>query len=468
MTEQRGDVMAHSRADDLSGDESAAWLQERLEWFRDLRFGLFLHWGIYCQWDCCESWPLVEEDTWARPDNLTCWQERDRDFARFSRDYRALNRTFNPVAFDPNRWAAAATAAGMGYVTFTTKHHDGFCMWDTQTTDYRVTGPDCPFHADPRADIVGRVFDAFRAQGMAISCYFSKSDWHTPYYWAPGAPARTRNPNYDTHARPDLWEQFIRYTHAQVEELMTGYGPIDVLWLDGGQVRPPDQDIRMADMAAMARRHQPGLIIADRTVGGAYENLITPEQLVPDEPLAVPWESCLTMGESWKYVPHDHNKPVGQLLRLLVEVVAKGGNLLLGTGPTPDGTLTDGALSRLEEIGAWMAVNGEAIRRSRPIAPHREGEVFYTRRGAQAYAIVFGEPVSTPVQLVGLQPPDGSEVRLLGWGRPVPWERRDGVARVSLPDEARRGLPVGPIVLRFPLAARWAGQGAVLDRGCGR
>jgi alpha-L-fucosidase len=453
MTEERGDVMAHSRAGDLIVAAQPDWLRQRLEWFRDLRFGLFLHWGIYCQWDCCESWPLVEEDTWARPDHLRCWQERDRDFARFCRDYRALNRTFNPQAFDPARWARAAANAGMGYVTLTTKHHDGFCMWDTRTTDYRVTHPDCPFHCDPRADIVGEVFDAFRAQGLAISCYFSKSDWHTPYYWAPDRPARTRNPNYDTHAEADRWERFVRYTHAQVEELMSGYGPIDVLWLDGGQVRPPDQDLRMAEMAAMARRHQPGLILADRTVGGEYENLITPEQLIPDAPLDVPWESCLTMGESWKYVSHDRCKPTAQLLRMLVEVVSKGGNLLLGTGPTPEGALTDEALSRLEEIGAWMAVNGEAIHRSRPVAPYREGEVFYTRRGEQAYAIAFGEPRPVQIDLRGLHPPDGAQVRLLGSGRPVPWERRDGVARVSLPFEARAGLPAGPVVVRFPLPA---------------
>lgn len=453
MSEERGDVMAHSRADDLAVAVQPDCLRQRLEWFRDLRFGLFLHWGIYCQWDCCESWPLVEEDTWARPDHLQCWQERGRDFTRFCRDYRALNRTFNPVAFDPAKWAKAAAGAGMGYVTFTTKHHDGFCMWDTRTTEYRVTHPDCPFHGDPRADVVGRVFDAFRAQGLAISCYFSKSDWHTPYYWAPGRPARTRNPNYDTHAEPDRWERFVRYTHAQVEELMSGYGPIDLLWLDGGQVRPPDQEIRMAEMAAIARRHQPGLIIADRTVGGEYENLITPEQLIPDAPLEVPWESCLTMGESWKYVPHDRCKPASQLLRMLVEVVSKGGNLLLGTGPTPEGTLTDEALSRLQEIGAWMAVNGEAIRRSRPVAPYCEGEVFYTRRGQQAYAIAFGEPQPEQILLRGLQPPDEAQVHLLGWGRPVSWSRRDEVAQVTLPSEARAGLPLGPVVVRFPLPA---------------
>ena len=449
MGERRGDIIEHSAAGD-AGDGQPAWLRERLEWFQDLKFGLFLHWGIYCQWDCCESWPLVEEDTWARPDHLQCWTERGRNFARFTRDYRALNRTFDPVDFDPAIWAQAAAHAGMKYVTFTSKHHDGFCMWDTRTTDYRVTHPDCPFHAHPRADIAGRVFDAFRDRGLGISCYFSKSDWHTPHYWNPDAPARTRNPNYDTHAHPERWERFVQYTHRQIEELMSGYGPIDVLWLDGGQVRPPDQDIRMDEVAAMGRSHQPGLIVADRTVGGAHENFITPEQMIPDEPLDLPWESCLTMGHSWKYVPDDPCKPTGELIRMLVEVVSKGGNLLLGTGPTPQGTLTGEALIRLREIGDWMAINSEAIYGTRPVAPYREGEVFFTRKGEWIYAIVFAEQPPTEVVLRGLGPREDGAVFLLGCSRPLRWQRQDGVVRVVLSEEARQEVVGGPWVLKFP------------------
>jgi alpha-L-fucosidase len=450
MDAPREDIMDHSAGQQAAPGQQEEWLKDRLEWFQDLKLGLFLHWGIYSQWDCCESWPLVEEDTWARPDHLQCWTERGQDFARFTRDYRALNTTFNPTDFDPHAWADAAAYAGMKYATFTTKHHDGFCMWDTSTTDYRTTHDSCPIHADPRANIVRHVFDAFRARGMAISCYFSKSDWHCPHYWSPDAPAPTRNPNYDTHARPELWEQFVQYTHQQIEELMTGYGPIDTLWLDGGQVRPPDQDIRMHEIAAMARRHQPGLIMADRTVGGDYEDFITPEQQIPEVPLAVPWESCLTMGNSWKYVPQDQFKSAPELLRMLVETVAKGGNLLLGVGPTPQGTLPSEALERMRQLGGWMAINGEAIYGTRAVAPYHDGELFYTRRDDWVFAICFGEEPPTQIELRKLQPWPDSPVFLLGRDRQLRWSQEGDCARVTLDGDARaRAQGRGPWVIKF-------------------
>jgi len=351
MTEERGDIIQHSRMAQNSLEKKPAWLRERLKWFTSLQYGLFIHWAPYCQWDCCESWPLVPADTWARPDDLKCWAERGRDLERFSRDYWNLNTTFNPVKFDPDEWAQLAQEAGMRYLTFTTKHHDGFCMFDTATTDYRITHPSCPFHTNPRANVVKEVFDAFRKRGMAISCYFSKSDWHSPYYWSPDYPVVDRNPNYDTQKEPEQWAKFVEFVHRQIEELMTQYGKIDVLWLDGGQVRPPRQDIKMAEIAAMARSHQPGLIIADRTVGGAYEDFITPEQKIPDKPVNAPWESCITLGNSWKFIPDDDYKSPAEVAAMLEGIVANGGNLSLGVGPDPQGVIPAEAAERLREIG---------------------------------------------------------------------------------------------------------------------
>lgn len=453
MKKKRADVINHSSAEDVNASAYPDWLQERLQWFMDMKFGLFIHWGVYCQWNCIESWPLVEADEWGRPDDLECWIERDRDLDRFRRDYWALNRTFNPTEFDPSVWATAAAAAGMKYVTFTTKHHDGFSMFDTAQTDYRVTHPDCPFHNDPRADIAKEVFNTFRQNDFAVSAYFSKSDWHHPAYWDPTRPMPDRHPNYDTHAEPERWAQFVEFAHGQIEELMTGYGKIDVLWLDGGQVRPPDQDLQMAEMAAMARRHQPGLIIADRTVGGPYENILTPEQTVPDKPLGHPWESCMTMGTGWSYRANDTYKPTRQLIYTLVDIVAKGGNLLLNIGPSPAGTFAPDALARLEEIGRWMEVNAEAIHGTREIAPYVEGNVRYTQKEGAAYAIVLaaeGEtaPTST-VSLAGLTPPAGAEVSMLGVERPLDWRLTDGRAEVRLPIDNLAGDHAW--VLKFPL-----------------
>jgi len=436
--QERIDIMRHSTATGTGAEQYPAWLWDSLSRFQDRRFGLFIHWGIYSQWGCIESWPLVAADAWARPDDLACWIERDRDLDRFRRDYWALNRTFNPRAFDPDSWAALAQAAGMRYVAFTTKHHDGFCMFDTRTTDYRVTGPACPFHANPRADVVRAVYDAFRARGLAISCYFSKSDWQHPGYWDPARPAPDRNPNYDTRAEPERWAGFQQYVYDQIEELMRGYGPIEALWLDGGQVRPPLQDIRMDRIAAMARRHQPGLIMADRVVGGIYENILTPEQEIPAAPLGHPWESCITMGSSWSYKPDDTYKSVGELIRMLLDTIAKDGNLLLNVGPDADGRFPDAAVERLRAIGDWMRVNGTAVHETRAIAPYAEGNIRYTRKADTIYAAVLpesgGDAPPREVILRGLRPAPGGSVTMLGVDEPLVWRIVDGAARITMPD----------------------------------
>ncbi len=440
MDSDRQDIVPHSDAARTANGEQPQWLQDRLEWFRDLKLGLFLHWGPYCQWDCCESWPLVPADTWARPDGLREWERTGRDIEQFQQEYWDLSRTFNPVNFNPDEWAEAARQAGMRYVTFTAKHHDGFCMFDTRTTDYRVTHPDCPHHAHAFANVTREVFDAFRMRGLATSCYFSKSDWHSPDYWSLDFPIVDRNPNYDTTAHPERWEAFTAFVHEQVRELMTGYGQVDILWLDGGQVRPPLQDIRMDKLARMARAWQPGLIIADRTVGGPHENFITPEQTIPEEAVATPWESCVTMGTSWKYVTGEKFKPAGELIRMLADIVSKGGNLLLGFGPAPDGTFPKPALDRLADIGDWMAVNSRAIYGTRAIAPYAERNVRYTRRDDTVYGIVFPEAgyAQPPkkARLAALRPTPGTEVRLLGHDEPLAWEASGGDIVVSLPKNA--------------------------------
>ncbi len=459
--ELRPDNLTHAPDSRAAQTECASWLRDRLAWFRDLKFGLFVHWGIYAQWGCTESWPLVADEPWARNAQLPAWIESERDFARFQRAYRRLNETFNPGAFEPAEWASIARAAGMKYFNFTTKHHDGFCLWDTRTTDYRVTHPSCPFHTHAHADVVRALFDAFRAAGLAISCYFSKSDWHCPYYWKPDQPATTRNPSYDARVELDTWRRFVEFTHAQVLELMSGYGPIDVLWLDGGQVRPPVQDIQMDRLVNAARAHQPGLIVVDRTVGGEHENILTPEQQIPEQPIAAAWETCLTLGSSFSYKPNDEYKSVRQTIALLVDIVSKGGNLLLGVGADAQGRLPGDAVERLQRIGAWLDVNGEAIYATRSTTPFMQRDealdVRFTRKQDTLYAVILAQPIQQRppmrIELAGVRPAPGAQVRLLGVDEPVGWQASDAGAVFTIPTAQLEREPARPAwVLEIPVA----------------
>ena len=255
---------------------------QKLEQWKDRKFGLLMHWGPYSQWGIVESWSICSED---EP-----WCSRNiKNYNDYCRKYMKLKETFNPTRFDPSKWAIAAKYAGMQYVVFTTKHHDGFCMFDTRLTDYRITDAGCPFHSDPRADVAAEIFKSFREEGFWAGAYFSKPDWHSNDYWAEEWATPTRNVNYDIKKHPDRWKNFSKYTYNQIEELMTRYGKLDILWLDGGWVCPQNnQDIDMPGIAKMARKAQPGILIVDRTVAGKYENYRTPEQEVPRKAARLP------------------------------------------------------------------------------------------------------------------------------------------------------------------------------------
>jgi len=387
----------------------------KLQKWQDLKFGLFIHWGPCSQWGARIAWPLSPGAGWARPDTLPAWIERNKDFETFSRDYFDLNKTFNPQAFEPEKWAEAAGYAGMKYIIFVTKCHDGFSMFDTDQSSYSITDPSCPFHTNPRADIAKSVVSAFRDEGFTTGFYFSMPDWHHHDFEDPNFPAyRLFRPNYDVKEHPAKWQRYLDFMHGQVEELMTGCGPLDVLWLDGGA----GDDWRMPEMAAMARKHQPGILIVHRASGGRYEDYRTPEQGFPDKALPYPWETCLTMGDYWAYNPNDYYKPARELIHILVDIVCKGGNLLLDIGPDADGRFPPEAMARLKELGDWMKYNGEAIYGTRPVAPYREGRVCLTRKGEAVYLIQLARIAQTrpPRQVVvsSIQPAQGAEVTLLG------------------------------------------------------
>ncbi len=435
-------VLSVPQARSQSGpQEDDPLVLKKLEWFQDQKFGLILHWGTYAQWGIVESWSICSED---EP-----WCRRSMDnYVDYCRKYEELKGTFNPVRFNPDAWAAAAGDAGMRYVVFTTKHHDGFCMFDTRLTDYRVTDAGCPFHTNPRANVALEVFRAFRQKGFGIGAYFSKPDWHSPWYWDPYWAHADRNVNYSIEKHPDLWKKFQDYTFGQIEELMTGYGPIDILWLDGGWVNPGNrgQDVRIPEVASMARSHQPGLIVVDRAVPGRYENYRTPEQEVPDTLLPYVWETCMTMGNSWSFAPGDHYKPARKLIHTLVDIVAKGGNLLLGVGPDASGELPAESVRRLREIGRWMSVNGSAIYATRPVPPFSEGKFRFTREKSGAVDAIYlpGEGESAPPASIALRSfsaKPGSSVHLIGSARPLAWHEQGEGMKIELTAEDLKSLP---------------------------
>lgn len=362
---------------------------EALERFRDRKFGIMFHWGLYSQLGIIESWMLPDKDRkWAWKENksfdhMTCNEFKDM--------YWNLKKTFNPVNFDPQKWAKTAKDAGFKYVLFTTKHHDGFCMWDTKYTDFKVTALDCPFSKNEHADIVKSIFNSFRDEGLKVHAYFSKPDWHSDCYWAKGFKKNeymTRNTSYNTYLHPKIWKKYCEYTKNQMLELISNYGRIECLWLDGGQVRPSKgMNIHLSKIMKEARKIQPWLMVADRTVGGKNENFITPEQTVPEHEIKVPWESCLTLGTAFSYRFKDKFKDAKIIIHTLCDIVAKGGNLALNIAPSPDGTWPDEVYAVLTDIGVWLKKNGFAIYETRAAAPYREGNVAYTKKGNETYAI---------------------------------------------------------------------------------
>ncbi|HVO76402.1 MAG TPA: alpha-L-fucosidase [Candidatus Bathyarchaeia archaeon] len=431
----------------------------KLEWFQDMKLGLLMHWGPYSQWGVVESWSICPEDEdWCRRRGPYA-----ENYFEYVKAYENLKSTFNPTRFDPDSWAAAAQEAGMRYVVFTTKHHDGFCMFDTGETDYKITDRGCSFSTNPRSNVTREIFAAFGRRGFGIGAYFSKPDWHSPDYWWPAFPPFDRNVNYDVRKYPERWEAFKSFTFNQIKELMSGYGHIDILWLDGGWVQPmtpasprwgrnpTDQDIDIPKIAAMARSFQPGLIIVDRAVEGRYQNYRTPEQEVPAQPPDYVWETCMTMGTSWSYVPNDAYKSAPDLIHLLVDIVAKGGNLLLNIGPSPEGELPPESLSRLKEIGAWMKVNGSAIYSTRAIAPYTENRLRFTHaRDGSINAIYLADSSETlppaTVRIASFSPRSGGAVEMLGVKESMHWEKSGGGFVIHVPPSVR---------VRPPCAYAW-------------
>ncbi|WBV53729.1 alpha-L-fucosidase [Chryseobacterium gambrini] len=425
---------------------------QNLENWQDLKFGLFMHWGTYSQWGIVESWSLCPEDeSWTQRK-----PEHGKSYCEYVKNYENLQTTFNPVQFNPQKWAEAAKKAGMKYVVFTTKHHDGFAMFDTQQSDYKITSSKTPFSGNPKADVTKEIFNIFRKEGFKIGAYFSKPDWHSDDYWWSYFPPKDRNVNYDPKKYPEKWTSFKNFTFNQLNEITSNYGKIDILWLDGGWVRPfntidlnvewqrtikVEQDIDMDKIGTMARKNQPGIIVVDRTVPGKWENYVTPEQAVPEKPLSIPWESCITMGDSFSYVPNDNYKSSQKIIETLIKIISRGGNYLMNIAPGPNGDYDSIVYERLKEISSWMDKNQSAVFATRSVAPYHDGNFYYTKSKDGKTVNIFHLDEKTNYQapsILNFVIPENfkpKSLKILGLSHKIDWKQNGNSIEINLPKE---------------------------------
>jgi alpha-L-fucosidase len=372
---------------------------ERMAWWRNARFGLFIHWGLYStaagEW---QGKPAAGAGEWL----LT---NARADPAEYRRE---LLPAFTAEKFDARAWAELARDAGMQYVVITTKHHDGFCLWPSDLTDYDTAST--PF----RRDVMRELSDAVRAAGLRMGWYHSIMDWTHPDY----LPRRSWDPRPAEGA--DM-ERYVAYMHGQLRELLTRYGPVDVMWFDG-EWEPTWNHALGARTDDLVRSLQPQVIVNNRVdvgragMGGftadetARGDFGTPEQTIPANGLpGKDWETCMTMNDTWGYKASDHNwKSSRTLIRMLCDIASKGGNFLLNVGPKGDGTIPEESVQRLMDIGAWLRVHGQAIygTQASPFArPQAWGRVTQARRGDQTslYLMVFDWPANGVLRVAGLE-----------------------------------------------------------------
>ena len=387
---------------------------KRMEWYTQARFGMFLHWGLY-------SIPARGE--WMRSfEKLT-----DEEYGKYFEE-------FNPVDYDPKKWAKLAKKAGMKYMVLTAKHHDGFCLFDSGYTDFKAT------NTKGGRDLIKEYVEAVRAEGLKVGLYYSLLDWHHEDYphFSDGAHPMYQNPAYPDEGR--VWERYVEYLHNQVRELCTNYGKIDILWFDYSFGEYSGEKWGATRLVNMVRQLQPGVIIDNRLeVSGSglgslasgnplpyHGDFVSPEQIIPQEGIRdingnpLIWEACFTMNDSWGYNLKDkYFKPAPMLIRKLVECVSKGGNMLLNVGPDARGNFPEESVSRLKEIGKWMEKNGESIYGCGRSDMPRPDFGRSTQKGNKLYYHIFDNTIG-PVPLIGIEKKDVKKIRLISAGAEVP------------------------------------------------
>lgn len=388
--------------------------EKRMQWFVQARFGMFIHWGLYA---------VPARGEWVRS-NERMPEEK----------YMPFFREFDPSAADPKAWVQAAKEAGMGYVILTAKHHDGFCLFDSELTDFKST------NTPMGRDIVREFLEAGREAGLKVGLYYSLIDWHHPDFPHHGDryhPMRS-DPAASNEERD--FERYLAYMHGQVKELCTRYGRLDVLWFDFSYNQLRGEAWRANELADMVRTLQPGILLNNRLeVSGegfgslaqgepapCHGDFVSPERMVPPEGLFDPqgrplyWETCTTMNHSWGYCAGDPwYKPASLLLKKLVECVSKGGNFLLNVGPDGNGRIPRQAMDTLKYLGQWMQINGESIRGCGPSGMEKPEWGRITRRENVLYLHIY-ENALGPLPLYGIPAEKIRAMRLLQDGREIP------------------------------------------------
>ncbi len=330
--------------------------EERVKWFEDARFGMFIHWGLY-------SIPARGE--WVRSKEEIPVE-----------DYQVFFDEFDPKDFRPQEWAKTAKQAGMKYAVLTAKHHEGFCLFDSKLTDYKSTNTKCG------RDLVREFLDAFRAEGIKVGLYYSLLDWHHPDYPKYGDYIHPMRNNEKFKDEKIDFNRYLDYMHGQIRELCTNYGKIDIFWFDFSYKNMRGETWRATELVKMIRSLQPDVILDNRleVSGEGFGSLVTrhptdycgdfvsPEMLIPpagirdEDGQPVTWEACITMNNNWGYCQNDHFfKPADILLKKLVECVSKGGNLIVNVGPDANGRIPEESQKILKDVGRWMHFNEEAV-----------------------------------------------------------------------------------------------------------
>ena len=365
--------------------------EERTREFLRSRFGMFIHWGLY-------SIPARGE--WVRGNEKMSFEQ-----------YKVFFDEFDATRYDPRAWARAAKAAGQKYAVLTTKHHDGFCLFDSKLTDFKAT------NTPAGRDLIREYVDAFRAEGLSVGLYYSIIDWNHPDYPGYGDRIHPDRDNEAAKEKPIDFDRYLDYMHGQVRELLTNYGKIDIMWFDFSYDDMTGEKWRATELIRMIRSIQPDIII-DNRLGGDIRaaepeeyagDFYSPEQIIPPGGIvdvngaSIPWEACITLNDNWGYHSGDREyKSAAQVIRTLDECVSKNGNLLLNVGPDAKGEITRESLDVLAEVGEWLRLNGDSIYGcgASELAKPEWGR--YTQNGNKLYAHVFDRGIG-PVHFAGLK-----------------------------------------------------------------